>query len=326
MQAVEIRQPGGPEVLTITTRPLPQPGAGEVLIEVIAAGVNRPDLLQRQGLYRAPPDASDLPGLEVSGRIVSGDVDGSGFAIGDTICALVHGGGYAEYVCAPIGHCLPVPQNWSNVEAASLPETGFTVWSNVFERGALAAGESLLVHGGSSGIGITAIQMAVARGHRVFATAGTADKVAACVALGAEGINHREQDFVTEIQARTAGRGVDLILDMVGGDYTARNLAALADDGRLVIIGLLGGVRAELPLAPILMRRLTVTGATLRPRPIAYKSALAAALRREIWPLIDAGRIRPVIHAQFPLAQAAAAHRLMESNQHIGKLVLTARP
>jgi NADPH:quinone reductase len=324
MQAIEISRPGAAEVLTLCTRPRPQPGPGELLIRVSAAGVNRPDVLQRMGLYRAPAGASDLPGLEVAGEIVDGDPQAGGFAIGDRVCALTAGGGYAEYVCAPAAHCLPVPQGWSEVEAASLPETCFTVWSNVFERGRLAPGEKLLVQGGSSGIGVTAIQIAHALGHRVFATAGSDDKCRACEALGAErAINYRTADFSKEVRALTGDRGVDVILDMVGGDYVAREIACLADDGRLVLIGLLGGVKAEVPLAQILLRRLTLTGSTLRPRAVAYKAALAQALRERVWPLVEAGKIKPVIHATFPLAQAADAHRLMESSAHIGKIVLT---
>jgi NADPH:quinone reductase len=324
MQAIEISRPGAPEVLALSERPRPTAGPGEVLIRVTAAGVNRPDVLQRMGLYRAPAGASDLPGLEVAGEIVGGDPRAGGFTIGDRVCALTAGGGYAEYVCAPAAHCLPVPQGWSEVEAASLPETCFTVWSNVFERGRLAPGETLLVQGGSSGIGVTAIQIAHALGHRVFATAGSDDKCRACEALGTErAINYRTSDFSKEVRALTADRGVDVILDMVGGDYVAREIACLADDGRLVLIGLLGGVKADVPLSQILLRRLTLTGSTLRPRPAAYKAQLAQALRERVWPLIEAGRIKPVIHATFPLAQAADAHRLMESSAHIGKIVLT---
>lgn len=324
MHAVEISKPGSAEVLRLRERPRPEPAAGEVLIRVSAAGVNRPDLLQRLGQYRAPPGASDLPGLEAAGEIVGGDAAAGGFAIGDRVCALTAGGGYAEYVCAPATHCLPVPRGWSETEAASLPETCFTVWSNVFERGRFAPGETLLVQGGSSGIGVTAIQIAHALGHRVFATAGSDDKCRACEQLGAErAINYRSADFASEIRTLTDRRGVDLILDMVGGDYVPREISCLADDGRLVFIGLLGGVQAQVPLAQILLRRLTLTGSTLRPRTIEYKAGLAQALRTRVWPLIDAGKIRPVIHASFPLAQAADAHRLMESGAHIGKIVLT---
>jgi len=324
MRAIEISRPGPPEVLQPCEREQPLPGPGEVLIRVAAAGINRPDVLQRLGQYRAPPEASDLPGLEVAGTIVAGDVAGTGFALGDRVCALAPGGGYAQFCRVPAAHCLPVPKGWSDIEAASLPETCFTVWSNVFERAHLTDGETLLVQGGSSGIGVTAIQIASALGHRVFATAGSDDKVRACEALGAErAINYRTADFAKEVRALTDNRGADVILDMVGGDYVKREIACLADDGRLVFIGLLGGARAEVPLAQILMRRLTLTGSTLRPRSVAYKSGIAKALREQVWPLIDAGRIRPVIHATFPLEQAAEGHRLMESGVHIGKIVLT---
>jgi NADPH2:quinone reductase len=323
MQAIEISQPGAADVLRLCERERPTPGPGEVLIEVRAAGVNRPDVLQRMGLYRAPADASDLPGLEIAGTLVGGDVGDSGLKIGDHVCALVHGGGYAEYCCAPASNCLPVPQGWSETEAASLPETCFTVWSNVFDRGHLAEGETLLVQGGSSGIGVTAIQIAHALGHRVFATAGSADKTRACEALGAErAVNYRDEDFAKVVRECTNGRGVDVILDMVGGEYVSREIACLADDGRLVFIGVLGGATAQVPLAQILMRRLTLTGSTLRPRPVAYKAQIARALRERVWPLIEAGKIKPVIHQTFPLAQAADAHRLMESSAHIGKIVL----
>ena len=324
MRAIEISRPGPPEVLQACSRPQPTPGSGEVLIRVRAAGVNRPDVLQRLGQYRAPPGASDLPGLEVAGEIVDGDAQAGGFSVGDRVCALTAGGGYAEYVCAPAVHCLPIPHGWSDIESASLPETCFTVWSNIFERGRFAPGESLLVQGGSSGIGVTAIQIASALGHRVFATAGSDDKCRACEQLGAErAINYREADFSTEVRSLTDGRGVDVILDMVGGDYLPREIGCLADDGRLVIIGLLGGAKAQVPLAQILLRRLTLTGSTLRPRSIEYKANLAQALRKRVWPLIEAGMIRPIIHASFPLEQAAQAHRLMESSAHIGNIVLT---
>jgi NADPH:quinone reductase len=304
--------------------PVNEPAAGQVLIRVAAAGVNRPDVLQRLGRYPVPPDASDLPGLEVAGTIVSGDPAGSGFAIGDRVCALVHGGGYAEFCVAPAGQCLPIPDGLSEIEAASLPETFFTVWSNVFDRGRLAAGETLLVQGGSSGIGVTAIQMARALGHRVLTTAGSEEKVRACEALGAERcINYRTEDFVAEVRRLTGGRGADVILDMVAGDYVPRELRCLADDGRLILIALLGGASAPIPLDQVLVRRLTITGSTLRPRPVAFKSAIAAALRERIWPLIESRQIRPVIHRTFPLDQAADAHRLMESSTHIGKIVLS---
>ncbi|MGQ0697002.1 MAG: NAD(P)H-quinone oxidoreductase [Panacagrimonas sp.] len=323
MKAIEILKPGGPEVLVACERETPQPKPGEVLIRVAAAGVNRPDILQRLGLYPVPKDASDLPGLEVAGTIVSGDVGDSGFVIGDRVCALVHGGGYAEFCVAPASQCLPVPAGFSDIEAASLPETFFTVWSNVFDRARLAPGETLLVQGGTSGIGVTAIQMAHARGHRVFATAGSDDKARACERLGAErGINYKTEDFVAEIKRLTSGRGVDVILDMVAGDYVPREINCLADDGRLVLIALLGGPKAEIPLNQILMRRLTVTGSTLRPRPVAFKAAIALELRRHIWPLIESGKIRPVIHQTFALEQACEAHRLMETSTHVGKIVL----
>ena len=325
MRAIEIEKPGGPDVLLPCQRARPEPGPGEVLIEVHAAGVNRPDALQRAGLYRPPPQASDLPGLEVSGTIVAGDRSGTAFELGDAVCALTPGGGYAEYCVTPAAHCLPIPQGLSMIEAAALPETCFTVWSNVFERAALQAGESLLVHGGSSGIGTTAIQMAHALGHRVFATAGSTQKVDACARLGAVAVNYRDSDFVTFVHDHTDKHGVDVILDMVGGDYTPRNLACLADDGRLVIIGLLGGVKAEIPLAQILLRRLSVTGSTLRPRSDAYKADVADALKRHIWPLIAAGDIRPVLDSSYALDAASTAHARMESGDHIGKLVLQVR-
>jgi NADPH2:quinone reductase len=297
---------------------------------VKAAGINRPDVLQRGGHYPVPAGASDLPGLEVAGTIASfgdGPAD-SAFAVGDAVCALVQGGGYAEYCAAPIAQCLPVPRGLSMVEAASLPETFFTVWSNVFDRGRLGkdgAGrlETLLVQGGTSGIGVTAIQLAKARGHRVFATAGSDDKARACESLGAErGINYRTEDFVEIVKGLTEGRGVDVILDMVAGDYVPREITALADDGRLVLIALLGGSKAQADLGQILRRRLTITGSTLRPRPIAFKGAIAQNLRRHVWPLLESGAIKPVIYESFPLAEAAAAHRLMESSAHVGKIVL----
>jgi NADPH2:quinone reductase len=327
MQAVEIDTPGGPENLRLCERPMPEMRTGEVLIKVHAAGVNRPDVLQRKGLYPVPPGASDLPGLELAGEIVAqnvvGGLAGSGFAMGDAVCALAAGGGYAEYCAVPLVQCLPVPKGWSMVQAASLPETMFTVWSNVFERAKLAPGESLLVQGGSSGIGVTAIQLARALGHRVFATAGSAEKCRACEDLGAErGINYREEDFVEVIHALTEKRGVDVILDMVGGDYVPREINCLADDGRIVFIAFLRGSQTQLDLGQVLRRRLTMTGSTLRPRPVAFKAAIAAQLREKVWPLLDAGQIRPVIYQTFPLAQAAQAHALMESGEHIGKIML----
>jgi NADPH2:quinone reductase len=321
MRAVEISRPGGPEVLRSVERPKPAPKDGEILIKVAAAGVNRPDVLQRSGNYPVPPDASDLPGLEVAGEVVS---PGKSFKIGNEVCALVHGGGYAEYCVAPEVQALPVPKGLSLVEAASLPETFFTVWGNVFDRGRLAAGETLLVQGGTSGIGVSAIQMAAAMGNRVFATAGSDDKVAACVRLGAaEAFNYKTQDFAKEIQRATGGKGVDVILDMVGGDYVPRELTCIADDGRLVFIAYLRGPRTELAIDLVMRKRLVITGSTLRPRPVAFKGAIARSLREKIWPLIERGKIKPEIYKTFPLAQAADAHRLMESSQHIGKIVLT---
>lgn len=323
MRAIEIVQPGGPEVLQPCERPVPTLKPGEILIRVHAAGVNRPDVFQRLGQYPVPPGASDLPGLEVAGEIVDGDLAGSGFAKGDLVCALVQGGGYAEYCAAPLAQCLPVPRGLSPLEAAALPETFFTVWSNVFQRAALADGETLLVQGGSSGIGTTAIQLARALGHRVFATAGSPDKCRACEDLGAErAINYKTEDFVPIVKEATNGKGVDVVLDMVGGDYVAREMSCLADDGRIVIIALLGGAKANVDLGQVLRRRLTVTGSTLRPRPVAFKEKIARELRERVWPLLEAGRIKPVIHQTFPLEQAAAAHALMESSAHVGKIML----
>lgn len=324
MKAVEISQPGGPEVLRVTERPLPQTAEGEVLIRVQAAGVNRPDVLQRKGAYAPPAGAPDLPGLEVSGTIESGDVAGSSFKIGDEVCALVAGGGYAEFCAAPVAQCLPKPRALSFAEAAGLPETYFTVWSNVFDRARLAPGESLLVQGGSSGIGVAAIQLAAALGHAVYATAGSDEKCQACVSLGAKrAINYRTEDFVEVLKKETAGRGVDVILDMVAGDYVPREVQSLADDGRLVFIALLGGSKAQLDLNAVLRRRLTITGSTLRPRSVAFKAAIATRLREVVWPLIESGRIKPMLFRTFSLAEAADAHRLMESSQHVGKIVLT---
>jgi len=321
MKAIEISKPGGPEVLRVAERPQPEPKPGEILIKVAAAGVNRPDVLQRSGNYPVPPGASDLPGLEVAGEVVS---PGKVFKAGDKVCALVHGGGYAEYCVAPETQALPVPKGLSLAEAASLPETCFTVWANVYDRGRLAAGESLLVQGGSSGIGVTAIQMAAATGNPVFATAGSDEKVAACVRLGArEAFNYKTQDFEKELLRATGGKGVNVILDMVGGDYVPRELKCLADDGRLVFIAYLRGPKTELNIDAVMRRRLTLTGSTLRPRTLEYKGFLARSLREKIWPLIEAGRIRPEIYKTFPIEQAADAHRLMESSQHIGKIVLT---
>ncbi len=323
MRAIEIVQPGGPDVLQPCERPMPVLKAGEVLIRVLAAGVNRPDVLQRTGNYPVPPGASDIPGLEVAGEIVDGDLADSGFAKGDLVCALVQGGGYAEYCAAPVAQCLPVPQGWSALEAASLPETFFTVYSNLFERAKLADGETLLVQGGSSGIGVTAIQMATALGHRVFATAGTDDKCRACESLGAErGINYRNEDFVEVVKSLTGGKGANVILDMVAGSYVNREIQCLADDGRLVIIALLGGAKGEVNFGEIMRRRLTVTGSTLRPRPVAFKQDIANKLRARIWPLLESRRIRPVIHSVFALDQAAEAHALMETSTHVGKIML----
>ncbi|QHE85438.1 NAD(P)H-quinone oxidoreductase [Hydrogenophaga sp. BPS33] len=327
MQAIEISVFGAPEVLRLVERPTPVAGAGEVLIRVSASGVNRPDVLQRKGHYPVPPGASDLPGLELAGVIESGDaaaMAAAGLKVGDRVCALVAGGGYAQWCVAPAAQCLPVPDGLDDIAAASLPETFFTVWSNVFDRGRLQAGETLLVQGGTSGIGVTAIQMAKALGARVIATAGSDDKCAACLKLGADhAINYKTQDFVAEVARLTDQKGVDVILDMVAGSYAAREIECLAEDGRLVIIAVQGGVKAEFNAGLVLRRRLTITGSTLRPRPVAFKGAIAASLRAQVWPLLADGRIKPVIHQVFPAAEAAAAHTLMESNQHIGKLVLS---
>ncbi len=327
MKAVEISSFGAPEVLRLVQREQPQPGAGELLIHVAASGVNRPDVLQRMGHYPVPPGVSDIPGLEVAGVIEGGDAQalaGAGLAIGQHVCALVAGGGYAQYCVAPVGQCLPVPQGLSDLQAASLPETFFTVWSNVFDRARLQPAETLLVQGGSSGIGVTAIQLAKAFSARVIVTAGSDEKCAACLALGADhAINYRTHDFRDEVTRLTDGRGVDVILDMVAGPYVAREIDCLSEDGRLVIIGVQGGVKSEINAAMVLRRRLSVTGSTLRPRPIAFKAAIARALLLNVWPLIEAGGIRTVIHSTFAPAQAALAHSLMESNQHVGKIVLT---
>ncbi|CAN7299291.1 NAD(P)H-quinone oxidoreductase [Massilia sp. LjRoot122] len=323
MRAIEITQPGKPEVLQLCERPLPVLKAGELLIKVHAAGINRPDVLQRLGKYPVPPGASDLPGLEVAGEIVDGDYAAAGFAKGDMVCALVQGGGYAEYCSAPAEQCLPIPQGLTPLEAASLPETYFTVWSNVFDRARLAPGESLLVQGGTSGIGVTAIQLAAALGHRVFATAGSDDKCRACEELGAErGINYRSEDFAAVVKELTGGKGVDVILDMVAGDYIPREIDCLADDGRIALIALLGGAKAEIDLGQVLRRRLSISGSTLRPRPVAFKAAIARSLRERVWPLFAEGKLKPVIYRSFPLAQAAEAHALMESSAHVGKIVL----
>ena len=327
MRAVEITAFGDPQVLKLGERPVPQAGQGELCIRVSASGVNRPDVIQRKGHYAPPPGASDLPGLEVAGSIVSGDeaaMAAQGLKPGDRVCGLVAGGGYAEYCVAPVAQCLPVPAGLSDVEAACLPETFFTVWSNVFDRGALQAGEILLIQGGGSGIGVTAIQLAKAFGAQVIVTAGSDEKCQACRDLGADhAINYRTQDFVAEVQRITAGKGVDVILDMVAGDYVAREVEVLAEDGRLVIIAVQGGVKAEFNAGLVLRRRLQITGSTLRPRPVAFKAAIARALQAKVWPLLVAGKVRPVIHSRFPAARAAEAHALMESNQHIGKIMLS---
>ncbi len=323
MRAVEIKQPGGPEVLVPTRRPLPKPGPDEVLIKVAAAGVNRPDVLQRQGGYNPPPGASDLPGLEVAGEVVAVGPDTRRWKVGDRVTALVAGGGSAEYCVAPGPQCLPVPGQLDLVHAAAVPETFFTVWTNVFERGRLEAGESFLVHGGSSGIGTTAIQLASHFGARVFTTAGSDEKCSKCKELGADiAINYRTQDFVQIVQEATKGQGVDVILDMVGGDYIPKNLQCLAVEGRLVQIAFLKGPKAELNFANLMVKRQTVTGSTLRPRSVAQKGAIAQALEAKVWPLLAVGKVAPLLHATFPLDQAAEAHRLMESSAHLGKIVL----
>jgi NADPH:quinone reductase len=323
MQAIEITHPGGPEVLRICERPIPTLQAGEVLIKVHAAGINRPDVLQRKGIYPPPPGASDLPGLEIAGEIVEGDLSGSPFKHGDLVCALVTGGGYAEYCAAPLAQCLPVPSNLSAIEAATLPETFFTVWSNVFDRAGLSNSETLLVQGGTSGIGVAAIQIAAALGHTVFATAGSDEKCRACEKLGAaRGINYKTEDFVEVIRTLTNKRGVDVVLDMVAGDYVNRELQCLAEEGRIAIIALLGGATASIDAGLILRRRLTITGSTLRARSIEFKQAIAQQLQQKVWPLVEAGKIQPVIFQTFPFEQVAEAHALMESGVHIGKLVL----
>jgi len=331
MKAIEITSYGAPEVLRAVERPDPVAGVGELLIRVAASGVNRPDVLQRKGHYPVPPGASDLPGLEVAGEIVSGDAAAlaeAGFKIGDRVCALIAGGGYAQLCVAPVAQCLPVPKGWSDTEAASLPETFFTVWSNVFERGRLQKGETLLIQGGSSGIGVTAIQIAKALGATVIVTAGSDDKCEACKKLGADhAINYRTSDFAEEAKKLTGGKGVDVILDMVAGDYVAREIECMAEDGRLVIIAVQGGVKSDFNAGLVLRKRLVITGSTLRPRPVAFKGAIAKALREKVWPLLESGAVKPVIHSTFAAggepSGAAQAHALMESNQHIGKIVLT---
>ena len=335
MNVIEIQSFGAPEVLVPAVRPDPVAGAGELLIRVSASGINRPDVLQRTGNYPVPPGASDIPGLEVAGVVVAGDAQAmnqAGISVGDRVCALVSGGGYAQLCVAPVGQCLPVPTGLTDTEAASLPETFFTVWSNVFDRGRLQAGETLLIQGGTSGIGVTAIQMAKAAGATVIVTAGSDDKCQACLALGADhAINYKTTDFVAEAKRLTGGLGVNVILDMVAGDYVAREVEALAEDGRLVIIAVQGGVKSEVNAGMVLRRRLTITGSTLRPRPVAFKAAIAQSLRKTVWPWIESGRIKPVIHSVFGAVDAgggfpsgaAQAHALMESNQHVGKLVVT---
>ena len=335
MKAIEITSYGAPDVLRLGQRPDPVPAADELLIRVSASGINRPDVFQRTGNYPVPPGASDSPGLEVAGTIVGGDAKAmaqAGFKLGDRVCALVAGGGYAELCTAPIAQCLPVPKGLSDIEAASLPETFFTVWSNVFDRGRLQKGETLLIQGGSSGIGVTAIQLAKAMGATVIVTAGNDEKCAACLALGADhAINYKTHDFKEEALRLTGGKGVDVVLDMVGGSYVAREVEALAEDGRIVIIAVQGGIKGEFNVALVLRKRLTITGSTLRPRPIAFKQAIAQACLQHVWPLIESGKIKPVIHSTFAAVDAAdatgsgaaRAHTLMESNQHVGKIVLT---
>ena len=324
MKFVNITEPGGPKVLQLADGPVPEAGQGEILIKVSAAGVNRPDVAQRLGTYPVPPGASPIPGLEVSGEVVACGDGATKFSAGDQVCALVNGGGYAEYVAVPEGQCLPIPDGLSNIEAAALPETFFTVWTNVFERGALKSGESFLVHGGSSGIGTTAIQLAKSRGATVYATAGSAEKCRACEDLGADlAVNYRQEDFVEVLRKATDGRGVDVILDMVGGDYVPRNAELAALYGRIVIIATLRGKSSEISLIPILMKCLVVTGSVLRPRTDAEKAAIAASLLEHAWPLIEAGTVKPVIHSTFSLEDVAKAHELMESSKHIGKIVLT---
>ena len=330
MHVVEISSFGGPDVLRLAERPMPVPGAGEALVRVSASGVNRPDVLQRKGHYAPPPGASDIPGLELAGVIESGDADAlalAGLQLGQRVCALVAGGAYAQWCVVPVAQCLPVPGSLSDVEAASLPETFFTVWSNVFDRGGLQSGETLLVQGGGSGIGVTAIQLARAFGATVLVTAGSDEKCAVCLSLGAQhAINYRSQDFGAEVLRITEGRGVDVVLDMVAGDYVAREVACMAEDGRLVIIAVQGGTGAQFDAGLVLRRRLVITGSTLRARSVAFKATIADSLRSKVWPLFASGKVAPVVHSTFPAAQAAQAHALMESNQHAGKIVLTWEP
>jgi NADPH2:quinone reductase len=324
MRVTEIAAAGGPEVLIVGSRPTPGAGAGEVLIAVAAAGVNRPDVMQRKGMYPPPAGASDIPGLEIAGTVIAIGEGVASLVVGDKVCALVTGGGYAEFCVAPEVQCLPVPRGLTMIEAASLPENYFTVWTNVFDRGRLARGESLLVQGGSSGIGVSAIQIAHALGSRVFATAGSPAKCAACERLGAErAINYRTEDFVEVTKSATGGRGVDVILDMIGGEYVPREIAALAEEGRLVLISTMGGAKAEIDLRAVMGRRLSITGSTLRARSSEFKGGIARSLRANVWPLLESGSVKPVVHATFPLERASEAHRLMESSEHIGKIVLT---
>jgi NADPH2:quinone reductase len=324
MKAVEIAAPGGPEQLRIAVRPVPKPGAQEVLIRVAASGVNRPDVMQRQGRYPPPAGASDIPGMEAAGEIVSLGAGVAGLAVGDQVTSLLSGGGYAEFAVAAAPLCLPVPKGLSLAEAAAVPETFFTVWDNLFTRGRCKTGDEVLIHGGTSGIGTTAIQLAKTLGATVYATAGSDDKARACERLGAvRGINYRTEDFVEVVLAATGGKGADVILDMIGGDYFDRNLKVAANEGRLVIIAMQGGARAEIKLNVLLTKRLTVAGSTLRARTVGEKAAVANAVHTNVWPLLSSGRVRPIIHATFPLAEAAAAHQLMESSNHIGKIVLT---
>ena len=324
MRVIEIKEPGAPDVLVLGERPEPVPAAGEVLIKVAAAGINRPDVFQRLGNYAPPPGASDIPGLEVSGEIIGGDVAGSAFKVGDQVCALVAGGGYAEYCVAPAAQCMPIPAGLSLIEAAGLPETYFTVWSNVFDRGGLSGDETLLVHGGASGIGTTAIQLATALGHRVFATVGSDERVKAVEALGAvKGINYKTQDFVEEMKVLTSNQGVDVILDMVAGDYIGRDIKCLADNGRIVIIATLGGTKSSFNSSELMRRRLTITGSTLRPRPVAFKGEIAKKLQAQVWPLLSSGKIKPIIYATLPLEEAAKGHAMMEAGEQIGKIIMT---
>ena len=324
MTVIEIAAPGGPEQLKLARRPTPKPGEGEVLVRVAAAGVNRPDVMQRQGKYPPPPGASDIPGLEIAGEVVALGAKVSGLALGDEVTALLAGGGYAEYALAAAPLCLPVPKGLSLIEAAAIPETYFTVWTNLFDRGGCKAGDAVLIHGGTSGIGTTAIQLAAARGARVFATAGTPEKARVCERLGAaRGIDYKTEDFVEVVRRETDGKGVDVILDMVAASYFARNVESLALEGRLVVISLLGGARTELNLNTVMSKRIFITGSTLRIRSVAQKALVAEGVRRNVWPLLEQKRVHPVIHATFPLAEAAEAHRMIESSQHIGKIVLT---